>query len=196
MFDYLKSNKMILIIVIILVMIVLKNVFINNFEKINLNELDNSNYQTEGDDLETASDSIYVDIKGSIKLPGVYEMNEGDRVVDVVEKAGGMTHENSQCVNLSEKISDEQVIVIPEKDTMCETVENSTQENKNNDNKININTANVDELVTLNGIGDKRANDIVKYREQHGHFSNIEDLKNVSGIGDSTFDNLKDDIVV
>ncbi len=79
---------------------------------------------------------------------------------------------------------------------MCETAENSTQNNMDTSKKLNINTANEDELVTLNGIGDKRASDIVKYREQHGNFSKIEDLKNVSGIGDSTFENLKDNITV
>ncbi len=95
MFYYLKNNKIILVIVIILIIIVIKNAFTNNMEKFNSEKLDDSNFITEDNELKSTTGKLFVDIKGGINFPGVYEMNEGDRVVDVIEKAGGMTHDNS-----------------------------------------------------------------------------------------------------
>lgn len=184
-------------------------------------------------------EKIIVDIKGEVKKPGVYYLDKGKRVIDVVNKAGGFTRDADSFVNnLSKKITDEMVIVIYSKseikdfsktkekenkiiekckeeivsnDSCIESsgnkeksgvssntknngskkLDNSEIEEKDPDKKISINTATKEELMTLSGIGESKADAIIEYRKNK-QFETIEEIKEVSGIGDSLFEKIKD----
>jgi len=140
-------------------------------------------------------EAIVVDVEGAVKHPGVYEMKQGDRVVDVVKKAGGLTKEADPAqINLAKKLTDEMQIYIPKEGEsgrgMATTDTGGTAEG----GKININTATVDELQTIPGIGPAKASAIIEYREKNGPFKKVEDLDNVSGIGEKTLEHIKDKI--
>lgn len=154
-----------------------------------------------------------VDIKGAVINPGVYEVSDGDRVSDVIEKAGGLAKgANTTFINLGKRVFDEMIIWIYtdkeidelklslvqyiEKECNCPSVKNSACLNNGEmDDKVNINTANLDQLMTLPGIGEVKAKAIIEYREKN-IFKTIEDIKNVSGIGDSAYEKIKDYITV
>ena len=137
-----------------------------------------------------------VDIKGEVKKPGIYELEEGKRIIDVIKEAGGITEKaNTNNINLSEKITDEMLIIIPSIDEELNTQKNEIKTQKN-DNKVSINTASESELMTINGIGKTKAKKIIEYRDNNGKFKSIEDIKNVSGIGDSIFEKIKNYIKV
>lgn len=166
--------------------------------------------------IEAAVETIFIDIKGEVDNPGVYEMQCGDRVIDAVQIAGGFTDEaTTDNVNLSKKLKDESVIIIPSylKDYENVTIKNDYEIDINDDivqseknesdekiesssNLININTASVVELMSLDGIGESKAKAIIEYRDINGDFKNILDIKNVSGIGESIYEKIKDYITV
>lgn len=155
---------------------------------------------------EEESSIIYVHIAGEVANPGVVIAKEGDRIQDIIEKAGGVTElANLNKVNLAYKVEDGQKINIPNindkdeeeyvSDNSGENVlEGETTSGKNG--KVNINTATQTELETLSGIGPSTASKIIKYREENGKFKTIEDIKNVSGIGDAKYKNIEDSITV
>lgn len=136
---------------------------------------------------------VYIDVKGAVNRPNVYKMEEGSRVIDVIERAGGFAQGADQNqVNLAELLYDEQVVYVPKKGEISSI---SVFSNENTlDTKININTASVKELEQLPGIGPSKASSIVEYREQFGKFKTLEDLLKVSGIGPSSLEKMKDDI--
>lgn len=161
-----------------------------------------------------------VDIKGQVNKPGVYDVLKGARVMDVIHLAGGLKKEaNTDFLNLSKKVEDGSVIWVYttkeieklkevktvteylEKECNCPDVSNSacvTRPNSNsgtNSSKVNINTASLEELTTLSGIGESKAKAILEYRKKKP-FEKIEDIKNVSGIGDSAYEKIKDFIIV
>ncbi|MEJ8776407.1 helix-hairpin-helix domain-containing protein [Pseudogracilibacillus sp. ICA-222130] len=143
---------------------------------------------------------LLVDIKGAIKHPGLYKINEGDRIQDVIDLAGGLTEDaDENQINLAQRLQDEMVIYIP---TIGEEIEHtqpnisSTNTQHAQDGKIAINHATVEEIQTLNGIGPKKAETIIAHREENGPFQTIEDLLNVSGIGEKTLENIRDQISV
>lgn len=141
---------------------------------------------------------LFVDIKGEVKEPGVYEMQEGDRIQDVVQKAGGFTSEADETmINLALRLTDQMMVYIPRlgEETNIPVLPQLSSEDDVS-KKVNLNTADVSELTTLNGIGEKKAEKIIQYREENGSFKTIEDLKSVSGIGDKTFESLKEFISV
>ncbi|MGE5455668.1 MAG: helix-hairpin-helix domain-containing protein [Ignavibacteriales bacterium] len=168
--------------------------------------------------------SIKVEIKGSVKKPGVYELNSNSRVADLIKKSGGLTtNSDVSIINLSKKLQDEMVVIIYtkeeikemisgstsikyiEKECVCPMLENDgcfdnyvTNEDEviNDTGKVSLNTATIEELLTLPSIGETKAKDIIKYREEHGGFSNIEEIMNVKGIGKATFDKFKDYIII
>ncbi len=165
----------------------------------------------------TTSSEFYVDIKGAVQEPGVYLFREGEIVYDAINRAGGLTKNAvTSNINLSKKLHSEMVIYIFNKKELttkkavttttkstceCETIEvnnciKDEQVIENTDSKININTATKEELVTLNGIGDSKAEAIIEYRKKNGNFNSIDDIKNVSGFGDSIFAKIKDSITV
>ena len=161
-----------------------------------------------------------VDIKGEVRTPGIYQIKEGSRVMDVINMAGGLTENaNTTVINLSKKVLDEMVIIIYSNSEVedfkrTKEVEEQVQKScvqkeenavKNDacieiDNyqdgqvlgKININTATVEQLTALPGVGESKAKSIVEYRNTNGNFNTIEDIKNVTGIGDSLFAKIKD----
>lgn len=168
---------------------------------------------------------VKVDIKGAIAKPGVYDVNSDYRVIDVIKLAGGLkSNANTNYINLSSKVTDEMVIWIyttkeisdfklQQSSTQymiekcnCPVVDNTTCLNSNsnkssNDTKeqnsiININTATLDELTTLDGIGESKAKSIIEYRTKNGPFKNIQDIMNVSGIGESAYNKIKERIEV
>ena len=139
----------------------------------------------------------YVDIKGEVKDPGVYKLKEESRVIDAINASGGLKENaNTYSVNLSKKITDEMVIIVPSNSENTNVSNNTITQNTKNSSLVNINTATTKELLSITGIGESKASNIVKYREENGNFSSIEDIKNVSGIGDSLFEKIKKYITV
>lgn len=181
---------------------------------------------------KNSNKTIFVDVKGAVNKPGVYELETGKRVMDAINLAGGITKDaNTININLSKKVTDEMYIIVytakeiynykksngdtnnivcasnecdcPDSNNdACIKKENS-KSNTNNvkdktDKKINgkvsINTASKEELMTLSGIGEAKANKIIEYRQTNGNFNSLEDIKNVSGIGDALYNKIKDNI--
>ncbi|MGP4071456.1 helix-hairpin-helix domain-containing protein [Piscibacillus sp. B03] len=137
-------------------------------------------------------DSIMVDVKGEVKVPGVYKMKDGERVIDVIEQAGGLTENADEAsVNLAMILKDEMVIHVRSGD-----IDNDNESYETQSNKIPINTADVNDLTQIPGIGEQKAKAIIQYREEHGFFKSAEDLLNISGIGEKTLDRIREFIVV
>lgn len=146
---------------------------------------------------------IFVHIDGWIQNPGVYEIKENDRVNTIIEKAGGLKEGASiKSINLAARLSDGDKIYIPnrEEEKQIETTEvkgNNTGTAKITKNsKININKASISELKQITGIGESTANKIIDYRDNVGKFKKIEDIKEVKGIGDSKYESIKDKITI
>lgn len=161
-----------------------------------------------------------VDIKGEVINPGIYTMDSSSRVIDVIKAAGGLTENaNTSVINLSKKITDEMVIIIYSNNEVedfkktKELEEQVSSKCKQNDkyglendacissdakleSLISLNDATVADLIKLPGIGEAKANDIITYRNEHGPFETIEDLKNVSGIGENLFAKIKDYLTI
>ena len=170
----------------------------NNTE--NLTELEEINKETEN---LINIEKIKVYITGEVNNPGVKEVNDGARIEDVIILAGGLTEfANISKVNLAYKLEDGQKIYIPNVNEEIEeyiTEENGEGivENSNNSLvKININIADVVMLCKLPGVGESLANRIIQYREENGKFKSIDDLKNVSGIGEKKFESIREYVVV
>ena len=140
---------------------------------------------------------IFVDIKGAVKNPGVYQMKVGDRVKDALEAAGGLTAEaDSQKVNLAKRLEDQMVIVVPKVGEEAEEIPaGETRNEATKEGKVNINTATVEELKTLKGVGEKKAEAIIEYRKKNGSFKTKEDLMKVRGIGKKLFESFEERIV-
>ncbi|WP_338470316.1 helix-hairpin-helix domain-containing protein [Niallia sp. XMNu-256] len=143
-------------------------------------------------------EKIVVDVKGAVHSPGVYECQPGDRVKDVIERAGGLLeHADQNSINLAMKLEDEMVLYFPVVGEEIIDVTNGRGIGvEKGDGKININKASQSELQTLTGIGPSKADAIIEFREQNGPFKAIEDLKKISGIGEKTFEKLKDEISI
>ena len=140
---------------------------------------------------------IFVDIKGAVKNPGVYQMKVGDRVKDALDAAGGLTEEaDSQKVNLAKRLEDQMVIVVPKVGEEAEEIPaGATSKEEAKEGKVNINTATVEELKTLKGVGEKKAEAIIEYRKKNGSFKTKEDLMKVRGIGKKLFESFEERIV-
>lgn len=140
---------------------------------------------------------IFVDIKGAVKNPGVYQMKVGDRVKDALDAAGGLTDEaDSQKVNLAKRLEDQMVIVVPKVGEEAEEIPaGATSKEEAKEGKVNINTATVEELKTLKGVGEKKAEAIIEYRKKNGSFQTKEDLMKVRGIGKKLFESFQERIV-
>ena len=152
---------------------------------------------------ENIMKKIKVYVTGEVNRPGVVELNEGARIEDAINLSGGMT-ENADIskINLAYMLEDGQKIYIPNinENVVNEyiTKENETGviEEKTSSKKININTDNINELMSLPGVGESLAQKIINYKSENGKFKSIEDLKNVSGIGEKKFENIKQYITV
>jgi competence protein ComEA len=147
-----------------------------------------------------APKEIMVDVKGAVTHPNVYIMNEGERVIDAILKAGDLNENGtSRYMNLAQKLEDGMVIYIPTEEEVDSEQEASwfvsTQTNHSSSpssGKININSASVTELESLPGIGPSRAEAIIAYREEKGEFTLIEEIMNISGIGPKIFEKLEE----
>lgn len=205
---------------VIVLGIVLTIIFFNS-KKTNKNEepkeivLEKKNVKRK----DSQEELLKVDIKGEVISPGIYELKESSRVIDVINLAGGLTEDaDTSVINLSKKIIDEMVIIVYSKSQVedfkkTKEIEKQVEEkcNKNEiysiennaciatssneiNGLININTASQEELMTLQGIGEAKAKDIIKYREENGQFNSIEDIKKVTGIGENLFASIKENI--
>jgi competence protein ComEA len=162
---------------------------------------------------------IYIDIKGAVNNPGVYKIDSNSRVIDAINKAEGLKEgADTSLLNLSAKLHDEMYIYIYTKEEVVNFVKVNEEKNQQIDeckktnsvcidkedikedevvnNKININKASIKELMLLPNIGEAKAQAIIDYRNSVGIFKTINDIKNVSGIGESLFDKIKDLITV
>ena len=144
---------------------------------------------------------IYVHICGQVNHSGVYCLEEDGRVMELVELAGGFTDKAAKdSVNLAQKLSDGQRIYIPDLEEVKGGLISLEAEGGGHQGldtgKVNINTANKDTLMTLAGIGEAKAEAIIRYREEHGGFQSIEEIKEIEGIKDGVFNKIKDEIEV
>lgn len=220
MLRFLKKYKYV-ITIFLFMLIIFYIVFVKvNLKSKEKNLVDNQVVINEVEKVEVdlKDDLVYVDIKGAVKKPGVYKINSDKKIIDVITIAGGlMENANTDNINLSKKVTDEMVIIIYtdeevknsnivdtvikviDKECVCPNIQNdgciNTEINDSitNVNKtININTATLDELMSINGLGEAKAKAIIKYREENGYFKIIDDLLNVSGIGEALFEKIKE----
>ena len=155
----------------------------------------------EVEDKTTVSTVIYVDVKGEVHHPGVYQMKAENRVKDLIEAAGGFTPlADDQKLNLAQLLGDQMVIVVPKKgeEVNSELAQAPTSQKKEvgKEVKVNINTATVEELKTLKGIGEKKAEAIIEYRKKNGSFKNKEELMKVRGIGKKLYESFQERVIV
>ncbi|MDX8045925.1 helix-hairpin-helix domain-containing protein [Gracilibacillus sp. S3-1-1] len=157
-------------------------------------ELDRMEEVEQETEEEIVIDATYkIDVKGEVKQPGVYQVSENDRVEDVIDLAGGFNEDaDVEQINLAERVYDEMVIFIP---GIGEEVEANLFENQDNQ-KVKVNTATVEEIQTIPGIGEVKANAIIEYRETNGRFKQMEDLTQVSGIGEKTVEKMEEYIQI
>lgn len=152
--------------------------------------------------LPSESDPIllYIYVCGEIQNPGVYQMPEGSRVCDVFVEAGGLTKKAAADYwNQARLLVDGEMIYVPTQEEAEERIpeaQSGSAEEKGSDGKININTASKEMLMQIPGIGESKALAIIAYRQEHGSFSEIEDVMQVEGIKDGVFAKMKDYIVV
>lgn len=150
-------------------------------------------------------DYIYVHVIGEVKNNGIIKLKAGDRLINAIEAAGGVTEQaDLSQINLAYVLSDGNKIRIPninDKNDNTNYITNGSGENviigeEKNNAKININIATQSELETITGVGPSTAAKIIEYRNKNGKFKKIEDIKKVGGIGEGKFNNLKDEITV
>lgn len=216
----LKQKKIIAIILIILVLIAYYYLYLkDSTEEISNQNLEINNTQ----ETNQTNETIVVHVSGAVNSEGIVELETGSRIANAIEKAGGVK-ENADMtdINLAYPLEDGMKIHIPTKEeteknknnenTLTESYvtsssgginskesTNSTQGNRastTSSGKVNINTATQEELDTLPGIGPSTASKIIDYREQNGKFNSIEEIKEVSGIGDAKYEKIKDSITI
>ena len=167
-------------------------------------QTDNINNQSEVENKENEDNSSKMcQIDGCVNKPGVYSFKKDDRIKDIIDLAGGFTKDaDTKSVNLAMKLKDEMKIFIPSKNEISKlqnhNTENSqivTLKDNNSTNLVNINTADSNKLQTLPGIGPSKAKKIIEFREKN-QFKKSEELKNVDGIGEKTFESLKSLITI
>ncbi len=168
---------------------------IKDKSKKGFNKLKNGNKINNTEDLEEKS-LMYVDIEGEVLRPGVYKINDGDRVFQVIAQAGGLTEEaDLNTINKAEVVTDGQKIHIYKKGEVADCGKGGSSAGEYG-GKININQADESKLQDIPGVGPSMASRIVEYRKTNGRFNTIDDLKNVSGIGDKRFESMKDMVTI
>lgn len=158
---------------------------------------DHTVHQKQASSVSANDEKILIDIKGAVQTPGVYDVSHQPRLQAVIAKAGGLTEQADRLqVNLAQKVTDGQMIYIPVKGEHVAGVGVAGQDKTANQEKVNLNTATIEALQALEGVGAKKAAQIIAYRETNGGFKKITDLKAVSGIGDKRFDAIKDKLTI
>lgn len=249
---YIEKYKILIIFIIIIIFLTICLIFsMTKKSSTKIKKLETESVKLESkeelkNNKEEISDTIIkpniikVDIKGLVENPGVYQLDENSRVIDVINIAGGLKEgANTEYINLSKKVTDEMVIIIysesdvekykqtdkqviyieyecvcpdnkndaciTDKDTVNtngvkdkDNINSSKDDNKTNSNDdevmVSINTGTLEELMTLKGVGESKAKAIIEYREKNGEFKNLEDIMNVSGIGEAAYSKIKDNI--
>lgn len=135
---------------------------------------------------------IYVEIKGAVKHPDVYKISKDARIKDLIILGDPLPNADLNSINQSEKLHDEKSVYVPVKGEVVDVIKSETSDKI----VVNINTATKDELMRLNGVGEKKAETIIEYREENGLFNKKEDLMNIPGIGQKTFENLQEHIEI
>ncbi|TKC19982.1 helix-hairpin-helix domain-containing protein [Robertmurraya kyonggiensis] len=207
MFEWVKNHKQ-FVIIAALMFILLSYYLVSSFLK-PLEEEENGNWEpsaTESESIveeegiqipEIVEQELLVDVKGAVQTPGVYKATTGDRVIDVIERAGGITESaNEEAVNLAMRVTDEMVIYVPLIGEETESMTTAVSAGGGESDKININKATATELETLPGVGPAKSAAIIEYRETNGPFQTIEDIMSISGFGEKTFEKLKESISV
>lgn len=168
-------------------------------EKQSSKELSNKDIKRDDNQIEKNITMITIHISGEVNNPGVVNIESDKRLSDAVDKLGGIT-ENADLnnINLAMKIEDAKHYIIPKLGEEIKSNEVINYENQNNSdsNKININKATVEELDKLPGVGQATASKIINYRDENGDFKSIEELKNVNGIGNKKYEQIKDEITL
>lgn len=193
-----RGLKIVLIVALIIIFVKVMNTdfFSTSDDGITVQKAYDSSAKDSLNDESDEDDAfIYTHITGEIKKPGVYKMKAGTRMDDLVKEAGGLTDDaDIDQINLSEKLVDEERIIVPSKSGSSEEgITSAAIDAKTK--KININKASLSELMTLPGVGEKTAQKFIDYREQK-KFKKIEDVMNIEGIGENKFKNIKDYISV
>ena len=156
------------------------------------NETNNKDEKAE----DKHDEKIFVDVKGAVKHPGVFETTKDKRVKDLIEEAGGLLDDaDTSTLNLSQKVKDQMVIYVLKHGEKPKQISDGGSSSSNTD-VININTANKEQLMKISGVGKTKAEAIISYREKNGDFKKKEDITKVRGIGKATFDKIKDKIEV
>lgn len=182
----------------------------NDYEELETINQNTNIMEKDTEDTQTEEEIIIVHIAGQVKNPGIVKIKDGARIADIIEAGGGLTEQaDITNVNLAYIVEDGQKISIPTKQENIENTEYITTENGDNvitDNTvlqekggkvmININKATLEELQQLQGIGEATAQKIIEHRKQNGDFKQIEDIKNVPGIGEAKFEAIKANIKV
>ncbi|MBT2694989.1 helix-hairpin-helix domain-containing protein [Bacillus sp. ISL-55] len=203
--DWIKENKIYVIAGIAAVLFLFYSSFDKEDELTEMNEatlamVADVEANSDEKDESNADEKIMVmmaDIKGAVVNPGVYEINEGGRVVDLIELAGGLAEDaDPAAINFALYVEDEMAIYVPRIGENVNAVVPVQVGETETNGTVNLNSAGSSELQTLPGIGPAKAEAIIEYRETNGPYKSIEDLKEISGIGDKTFEKLKDLISV
>lgn len=179
----------------------------NNYEELETINQDTNIIENNSKDTQTEEEIIIVHIAGQVKNPGIVKIKDGARIADIIEAGGGLTEQaDITNVNLAYIVEDGQKIQIPSKmeekteeyitDDSGDGITKDNDTTKTTNKIININKATLEELQKLQGIGETTAQKIIEYRKQNGDFKQIEDIKNVSGIGDAKFETIKENIKV
>ena len=156
------------------------------------NETNNKDEKAE----DKHDEKIFVDVKGAVKHPGVFETTKDKRVKDLIEEAGGLLDDaDTATLNLSQKVKDQMVIYVLKHGEKPKQISDGASSSSNTD-VININTANKERLMKISGVGKTKAEAIISYREKNGDFKKKEDITKVHGIGKATFEKIKDKIEV
>ena len=156
------------------------------------NETNNKDEKAE----DKHDEKIFVDVKGAVKHPGVFETTKDKRVKDLIEEAGGLLDDaDTSTLNLSQKVKDQMVIYVLKHGEKPKQISDGGSSSSNTD-VININTANKEQLMKISGVGKTKAEAIISYREKNGDFKKKEDITKVKGIGKATFEKIKDKIEV
>lgn len=167
---------------------------------------DTSVQEGEAPAAETALDTgrntrCYVHVCGEVNRPGVYEMESGQRIYQAIELAGGFTDRAAaDYLNMAEEIRDGMKLLVPDQESVKDLTESDLKaaaaELSPDGGKVNLNTATKEQLMTLKGVGEAKAEDIIRYRSEHGAFRQIEDIMKVPGIKNAGFEKIKDKITV
>ena len=199
-----KKNKIKIVAVPVLVIAAVLFFWLNSgSDEIKIDEGNSSAIEEDGvsqQEVNSTQSHLYVDIGGEVMKPGVYEVSDGTRLFEVIDKAGGLTEDaDIDGINRAETVQDGQKIMIGRHGENPDENRDSYSANKvpdSGEGKVNINTADAAALQTIPGIGPSKADRIIEYRESEGKFNEIDDIKNISGIGNKTFESIKEYITV